>query len=100
MAKELTFEQVEGNGRTVQFDQRVAAAGAGIMDRVSDEFLASAGFSLDEHSGVRRRNPLGLLQHDSQSRAVAYDLLESADPTVLISHFHRFDSQGLPTSES
>jgi hypothetical protein len=61
MAKELTFEQVEGNGRTVQLDQRVAAAGAGIMDRASDEFFASAGLSLDEHSRVRRRNPLGLL---------------------------------------
>jgi hypothetical protein len=31
------------------------------MDRASDEFFASAGLSLDEHSGVRRRNPLGLL---------------------------------------
>jgi hypothetical protein len=61
MAKELTFEQVEGNGGTVQLDQRVAAAGARIVDRVGDEFLASAGLSLDEHSRVRRRNPLGLL---------------------------------------
>jgi hypothetical protein len=61
MAKELTFQQIEGNGRTVQFDQRVAAAGAGIMNGVSDEFLAGAGLSLNEHSGARRRNPLGLL---------------------------------------
>src|SRR5229473_8570679 len=60
MAKELTFEQVEGNGGTVQLDQRVAAAGTSIMDCMSDEFLASAGLSLDEHSRVRRRNPLGL----------------------------------------
>ncbi len=61
MTKELTFEQVEGNGGTVQLDQRVAAAGTGIMDCMSDEFLASAGLSLDEHSRVRRCNPLGLL---------------------------------------
>src|SRR6266852_1785218 len=61
MTKELTFEQVEGNGGTIQLDQRVATARAGIMDRASDEFLASAGLSLDEHSGVRRRNQLGLL---------------------------------------
>jgi hypothetical protein len=61
MAKEFTLEQVEGNGGTIQLDQSVAAAGAGIVDRASDEFLASACFSLDEHSRVRRRNPLGLL---------------------------------------
>jgi len=60
MAKELTFEQIEGNGGTVQFDQRLAAAGARIVNRVSDEFLASAGLSLDEHSRVHRRNPLSL----------------------------------------
>jgi hypothetical protein len=88
MAKKLTLEQVEGNGGTVQLDQRVAAAGARIVDRVSDEFFASAGLSLDEHSRVRRRNSFGLLQNDSQGGAVAYDLLESANPTVLISHCH------------
>src|SRR5580765_6877033 len=60
MAKELTFEQVEGNRRTVQLDQRLAAAGTRIVNRVSDEFLASAGLSLDEHSRVHRRNPLDL----------------------------------------
>jgi len=60
MAKELTFEQVEGNGGTIQLDQCVAAAGARIVDRVSDEFLASASLALDENGSVRRRNPLGL----------------------------------------
>jgi hypothetical protein len=100
MAKELTFKQVEGNRRTVQLDQRLAATGTRIVDRVSDEFLASAGLALDEHSRVRRRNPLGLFKHDSQSRAVPYDLLESPHPTVMINHIHQFDSQGLSTSES
>jgi len=60
MAKELTFEQVEGNGGTIQLDQCVAAAWARIVDRVSDEFLASASLALDENGSVRRRNPLGL----------------------------------------
>jgi hypothetical protein len=60
MSKELTFEQVEGNRRTVQLDQGLAATGTRIVNRVSDEFLASAGLSLDEHSRVHRRNPLGL----------------------------------------
>jgi hypothetical protein len=60
MAKKLTFEQVEGNGGTIQLDQCVSAAGARIVDRVSDEFLASARLALDENGSVRRRNPLGL----------------------------------------
>jgi hypothetical protein len=88
MAKELTFEQVEGNRRTVQLDQRLAATGTRIVNRVSDEFLASAGFSLDQNSRVHRRYPFGLFQNGSQGRAVADDLLESANPTFLICHYH------------
>jgi hypothetical protein len=88
MAKELTFEQVEGNRRTVQLDQRLAATGTRIVNRVSDEFLASAGFSLDQNSRVHRRNPFGLFQNGSQGRTVADDLLESADPAFLICHYH------------
>ena len=61
MTKELTLEQVEGNGGTVQLDQRVAAPGAGIMDHVSDEFLTCPGFSLDEYCGIGRRDTLRLL---------------------------------------
>src|SRR5271168_2377160 len=91
MAKELTFEQVEGNGGTVQLDQRAAAAGAGVMDRVSDEFFASSGFSPDEYRGIRRCNTFHLFQNVSQSWAFADDLLESASTTVLISHCHRLN---------
>src|ERR1700747_1235227 len=87
-AKDLTFEQVEGNRRTVQLDQRLAATGTRIVNRVSDEFLASAGFSLDQNSRVHRRNPFGLFQDGSQGRTGADDLLESADPTFLICHYH------------
>jgi hypothetical protein len=63
------------------------------MARVSDEFLTSPGFSLNEYCGIHGRNTLRLLQDDFQSRAIAYDLLESAGPTVLINHFHQFNSQ-------
>jgi hypothetical protein len=34
-----------------------------------------------------------LFQNSSQSWTVANDLLESAGPTILINHFHQFDSQ-------
>jgi len=70
-------------------DQSVAAPWAGIMDRVSDEFFTGPGFPLDEYCGIGRRDTLRLLQNDSQSCAIAYDLLESARPTILISDCHR-----------
>jgi hypothetical protein len=88
VAKKLTLEQIERDCGAVELDQRVTAARACIVDRMRDEFLASAGLSLNENSRIRRRNPLGLLQHNSQSRAIAYDLLEPADPTILICRCH------------
>jgi len=66
------------------------------MDCVSDELLPGPGLSLNEYGGIRRSNTLRLFQNDSQRRTVAYDLLESAGPTILISHCHRFDSQSPP----
>jgi len=88
VAKKLAFEQVERDCGAVELDQRVTAARARIVNRMSDKFFPSAGLSLNENGRIRSRNPLGLLQHSSQSRAVAYDLLESADPTILICHYH------------
>ena len=89
MAEQFTLEQVKGNSGTVQLDQSVAAPWAGIMDRVSDEFFTGPGFPLDEYCGIGRRDTLRLLQNGSQSCAIAYDLLESARPTILISDCHR-----------
>src|SRR4029077_4929513 len=65
MAEELAFEQVERNGGTVQLDQRVATAGTGVVDRVSDEFLAGPGLSLDKHCRIGRRDTFHLFQNDS-----------------------------------
>jgi hypothetical protein len=48
------------------------------MDRVCDQLLAGAGFSLDENGGIRRRNPFHLFEYRFQSRAAAYYLLEPA----------------------
>src|ERR1700676_4277502 len=48
------------------------------MNRVRDQLLAGAGFSLNKNGGIRRRNPFDLFEHRFQSRTIAYDLLESA----------------------
>src|SRR5580692_99169 len=48
------------------------------MNRVRDQLLAGAGFSLYKNGGIRRRNPFDLFEHRFQSRTVTYDLLESS----------------------
>jgi hypothetical protein len=63
MAKELTLEQVKRNGGVVQLDQRLAAAGTGIVDCVSDEFFPGSGLCLNEDC----KNALG---HDSEQPGV------------------------------
>jgi hypothetical protein len=93
MAEELTFEQIKGNGGTVELDQRLSAAMTGIVDCVSDEFFPCSGFSLNEYCGIPSCNALRLFQNNSQSWTIANDLLESAGPTVLINHFHQFNRQ-------
>lgn len=93
MTKQLAFEQIERNGRAVQLDQRVAASRAGIVDRVSDEFLTGPGFSLDEHRRIDSCHALDLRQNGSQSRAVADNLREAASPPILFNRCHRFESE-------
>src|SRR5271154_5259996 len=54
------------------------------MDRVCDEFLTCAGFSLNQHGGTHRRDAFDLFQYCFQRRTIAYDLLESAVVRILI----------------
>jgi hypothetical protein len=77
VAKKLTFKQIQRNGSAIQSDERVSAAGTDVVNRVRDQLLASARFSLDKHGGIRRRDPFDLFEHCFQSRTIAYDLLES-----------------------
>src|ERR1700730_5660287 len=50
VAKELAFQQIQWNGSTIQSYERTSAPRADVVDRVCDELLASAGFTLDQHS--------------------------------------------------
>jgi hypothetical protein len=88
VAEEFTLEQVEGNRSAVELNQGLAAAGTRVVNCVSDEFLAGARLSLNENCRVRRRNSLDLIENSSKSRAVADDLLESADPAILFCDYH------------
>src|SRR5258708_88382 len=77
MAKKLAFQQIQRNGRAIELQERASAPRADVVNRASDQFLAGTGFSLDKNGGVHRRDPLDLFEHRLQSRAIAYELLES-----------------------
>src|SRR5437667_7020032 len=78
MAKKLTFQQIQRNSSAIQPYEGTSAARADVVNRVRDQLLAGACFSLDKNGGIRRCHTFDLFEHLFQSRTVAYDLLESA----------------------
>src|ERR1700730_6878348 len=85
MAKELTFQQIERNSSAIQFYERASAPRADVVNCASDQLLTGTCFSLNKNGGICWRDAFDLFEHRFQSRAVAYDLLESVLITVLVS---------------
>src|SRR3984957_20429991 len=79
MAKELTLQQIEWNSSAIQFYEWTATPRACAVNRMRDQLLAGARFSLDKDGGVRRRDPFDLFEHRLQSRTFAYNLPRAAD---------------------
>ena len=52
VAEELALDQRLGNGRAVDGDKGLAAAGAEVVQGAGDEFLAGAALAGDEHRNV------------------------------------------------
>jgi hypothetical protein len=92
VAKKLTLQQIQWNGSAIQPYERPSAPRADVVDRVRDELLAGACFSLDQHRRTGGRDPFDLFEHSVQSRTVAYDLLESALIRSLITSPQYLDS--------
>src|SRR6266849_6975912 len=92
VAKELTFQQIQRDGSAIQFYKRASAPRAEVMNRARDQFLSSAGFTLDKNRGIGRRDPFDLFQHSFQSWTATDDLLESARITVLVTGPKSFES--------
>ena len=76
MAEQFTLQEARRDGRTVHFDKRPLPPAAAIMKGTGNEFLPGSCFALNEHSGIRRRDDLHLLEHLPQGHAFADDLLE------------------------
>src|SRR6266849_708258 len=84
VAKELTFQQIQWNCSAIQSYKRTSDPRADVVDRMRDELLAGARFSLDENCGTRRRDAFDLFKHRFQCRTIADDLLEPARIRILI----------------
>ena len=76
MAEQLAFEQPRRDRRTVNLDEGPLSTLTQIVDRTSNEFLASARLAHDQHSRVSRRDSLHLLQNAFQRCALPDDLSE------------------------
>ena len=51
VAEEFTFDQIFGDRRTIHLDKRFVFARTCGMDRMRDQFFASAGFAIDQAPG-------------------------------------------------
>ena len=59
MAEQLALGQRFGEGRTVHLDESVPATRARIVNQSAKQFLAGAGFTLDQHGQLARRDAPG-----------------------------------------
>jgi hypothetical protein len=78
VAKKFTFQEIQRNGSAIQSHERASATRADVVNRVCDQLLSGAGFSLDQHGGTGGRDSFDLFEHRFQSRTIPYNLLESA----------------------
>ena len=77
MPEQFALQKIEGNGRAIQLHEGPPTARAGIVDRVSNQFLARTRLPKDQHGGIGGRHTLHLREHNVQSRAVTDDLVKS-----------------------
>ena len=95
VAEELRLEQLLGERRAVQGDERAAASRGCAMDESGDDFLAGAGLTGHEHGRVRLRDLGRLLQHLVPFRGFAHDADLSLRFELLREHLHpRFEPLG------
>ena len=78
VAEELRFEQLVGQRRAVDGDERAVAAPRGVVDEPRDDFLAGARLAGEQHRRLGLRHARGLRQHVLPLLAVADDAAQAA----------------------
>src|SRR6266850_2439411 len=71
--EEFTFEEACGHRRAVHLHQISVSAGAELVNRARDDFLAGAGLSGDQNGCIRACDGLHLAENGAQAAAVPYD---------------------------
>src|SRR5258708_25579190 len=105
MAEKLAFQQACGNRGAIQLHESIRFARAEIVHGASNQFLAGARLSIDQHSGVGRRDRLNFSQNKLQSMAGPDDVIEmklAADfgfQIDVLSHKPVFELRYLSVSE-
>ncbi|MDT4869427.1 hypothetical protein FQZ97_1044530 [compost metagenome] len=82
MAEQFGFEQVLGNGRGIERDERAVGTRAVLVQRARNQFLAGAGLAGDHHRDVRLRQPPDGAEHVLHRRRLAEDLRRIDQPVV------------------
>ena len=76
VTEQLRCNQRCGDGRTVHIDKGSGGALGPFVDGTSDEFLAGAGFTGYENTGIGGRDLADSCKHGLQGRRVPHDFLE------------------------
>jgi hypothetical protein len=76
VAEEFAFEQAGGDGGAIHFDKGVVVARAEIVNGAGDEFLAGAGFAVNENGGIGGTDGFEFFQNFLERGAFADDLVE------------------------
>ena len=103
VAEQLAGQQFGRQGRAVEADEDVFAAGAVVVDGPGDQFLSHAALAADQHRGVAGGGPGDFLGHLADRRAAADDLAADAQPLaqldVLGAHPREVLGQLLPAAD-
>src|SRR6202044_512379 len=68
--EQFAFEEPGGNRCAIQFDERIVAPPAQVVDGPGDQFFSRSRFAMDDDGGIRGRYSLHLLQHVAQRVAL------------------------------
>ena len=79
IAKQLAFQQRLRQGAAIQRQKRPVRSPAVLMDRVGYQFLARAGFPLNEHGALTRRYQLDLLEYTLLAAYIGAGQIEHAN---------------------
>ena len=78
VAEQDRLHEIVGDGAAIDRDERLGAPLALAVDGARDQFLADAGFALDQHRDGGGRGLLGGAQHALHARAAGDDVLEAS----------------------